>query len=202
MGPPYKIDNWQAAVAEKRKALRDSIPKSHLLPADLSSKVEKGELLPSDEAVLTSGVLSSVDLEITDIDDAAVIVERVASRRYTAVQVAEAFCKRASIAHQTANCLTETMYEQALVRARWLDEYMEREGRPVGMLHGLPVSLKVCYFRIHRTVSPRSMSHSKFTSKLTHCRIASTSKASPQRPASPPGSLTSLPPIALSPSPS
>lgn len=153
MGPPYKVDNWEAAVAEKRKALRESIPKSHLLPAELASKAEKGELLPSDDAVLTSGVLSTLDLEITDIDDAAVIVERVASRRYTAVQVAEAFCKRASIAQQTANCLTVTMYEQALERARWLDEYMEKEGRPVGMLHGLPVSLKVRSFRGRQVVS-------------------------------------------------
>lgn len=152
MGPPYKVDNWEAAVAEKRKVLRDSIPKSHLLSADLALKAEKGEIISSDDAVLTSGILSPLELEITDIDDAAIIVERVASRRYTAVQVAEAFCKRASIAQQTANCLTVTMYEQALERARWLDEYMEKEGRPVGMLHGLPVSLKVRSFRGHKDV--------------------------------------------------
>lgn len=151
MGPPYKIDDWQSAAAEKRKALRDSIPKSHLLPAELASKAENGELLPSDEAILASGVLSPLDLEITDIDDAALIVERVASKRYTAVQVAEAFCKRASIVQQTANCLTVTMYKQAFERARWLDEYMEKEGKPVGILHGLPVSLKVGFIPLpHR----------------------------------------------------
>jgi hypothetical protein len=147
MGPPFKIEDWQQAAAEKRQLLRDSIPQTHLLPNSLQEKAAKSELLPSDDQVLTSGTLSSLDIEITNIDDAVVLLERIASRKYTSVQVAEAFCKRASIAQQLTNCLTEILYDQALERARWLDERLEREGKTVGILHGLPVSIKVICLR-------------------------------------------------------
>ena len=40
------------------------------------------------------------------------------------------------------NCLTEFWVEDALGRAEELDAYMKRNGRPMGPLHGLPVSLK------------------------------------------------------------
>ncbi|KAI1342306.1 amidase [Xylariaceae sp. FL0016] len=145
MGPPFKIDDWQKAAAEKRQRLRNSIPENHLLPPELAERAAVGELIPSASEVLECGILSPVDLEITAIDDAAVIVERIAKRKYTSIQVTEAFCKRASIAQQTTNCLTEIFYELALERAKWLDEYQEREGKTVGMLHGLPVSLKDCF---------------------------------------------------------
>ena len=40
------------------------------------------------------------------------------------------------------NCLTEFWVEDALGRAEELDAYMRRHRRPMGPLHGLPVSLK------------------------------------------------------------
>lgn len=40
------------------------------------------------------------------------------------------------------SCLTETFFDQALERARYLDARLAREKAPVGPLHGLPVSLK------------------------------------------------------------
>lgn len=144
-GPPFAIADWQAAAANKRKELLESIPSSHLLPADLAARAVEHGLLPSDPAVLSCGILTPVDLEITSIDDAAILVECITRRQYTSVQVIEAFCKRASIAQQTTNCLTEIFYQRALERAAWLDTYLAREGKPVGILHGLPVSLKDCY---------------------------------------------------------
>ena len=32
--------------------------------------------------------------------------------------------------------------ERALARARFLDEYIEQNGKPFGVLHGLPISVK------------------------------------------------------------
>ncbi|OAA57398.1 Amidase [Niveomyces insectorum RCEF 264] len=142
MGPPFKIEDWQAACAEKRRALHASIPEHHLLPPELAERAANDDLLPSDERILQCGILTPLDVEITSIDDAALLLARLASRTYTSVQVVSAFCKRASIAQQTTNCLTEILYDRALERARWLDEYMEKEGQPFGLLHGLPVSLK------------------------------------------------------------
>lgn len=40
------------------------------------------------------------------------------------------------------NCLSETCFSRALETAKARDEYLARTGKPVGPLHGLPVSLK------------------------------------------------------------
>jgi len=40
------------------------------------------------------------------------------------------------------NCLTEMFIEDALARARSLDDHLSKTGETVGPLHGLPVSLK------------------------------------------------------------
>ena len=41
-----------------------------------------------------------------------------------------------------ANCITELLPERALERARYLDEYYREHERPIGPLHGLPISVK------------------------------------------------------------
>jgi amidase len=40
------------------------------------------------------------------------------------------------------NCSLEFFPEMALARAKELDEHLEKIGKPVGPLHGLPISLK------------------------------------------------------------
>jgi amidase len=97
-------------------------------------------LKPEDQAVLKCGILSDLDIEITT--DAPILVSLMTSRRYTAVQVMKAFCERATIAQQCLNCLIVFLYESAMKRAKELDDYMAQTGKPVGILHGLPVSLK------------------------------------------------------------
>jgi amidase len=42
------------------------------------------------------------------------------------------------------NCLTEILFPEALARANFLDEYLEKTGEVIGPLHGLPISLKDC----------------------------------------------------------
>lgn len=43
--------------------------------------------------------------------------------------------------HQT-NCLSETLFDDALKTAKFLDDHLNQTGETVGPLHGLPVSLK------------------------------------------------------------
>jgi Asp-tRNA(Asn)/Glu-tRNA(Gln) amidotransferase A subunit family amidase len=40
------------------------------------------------------------------------------------------------------NCLTEIFFDQALARAKEMDEYKATNGKTIGPLHGLPISLK------------------------------------------------------------
>lgn len=40
------------------------------------------------------------------------------------------------------NPITEVNFDSALIRAKELDEYLAEYGRPIGPLHGLPLSFK------------------------------------------------------------
>lgn len=42
------------------------------------------------------------------------------------------------------NCLTEILFPEALKRAQFLDDHLEKTGEVIGPLHGLPISLKDC----------------------------------------------------------
>ncbi|KAL3487949.1 amidase signature domain-containing protein [Aspergillus germanicus] len=59
----------------------------------------------------------------------------------SAVKPATGFCKRAATAQQLTCCLTEMFFDQALVRAEKLDRHLAETGKPVGPLHGIPVSV-------------------------------------------------------------
>ena len=85
--------------------------------------------------------LTHEEVEITE-SDAVDIVEKVGAGIWTAEEVTRAFCRRASIAHQTLNCLLEIFFDAAIEQAKILDQYYEAHKKPLGPLHGLPVSLK------------------------------------------------------------
>ncbi|GEM12062.1 amidase [Rhodotorula toruloides] len=130
--------SWAVEAAAKKAAQAALIPSSWKLPSTLLNN------LPIDvRPVVTScGLLTSKQLAITDIDEASVLLARIRNREYSAADVVEAFCLRAAIAHQLANCLTEILSDSALARAEQLDKHFQRTGEPVGPLHGLPISLK------------------------------------------------------------
>ncbi|KAF3066555.1 Acetamidase [Daldinia childiae] len=76
------------------------------------------------------------------IEDISALVRRFASGELSSVAVTEAYIERATIAHGLTNCLTEILFEEALVRARELDDYQKEHGDVIGPLHGVPVTLK------------------------------------------------------------
>ncbi|OGM41577.1 acetamidase [Aspergillus bombycis] len=80
--------------------------------------------------------------EITDIDNIPVLVEQLRTGRFTAEAVILAYVRRAAIAQQLTNCITEVVFEDALAQARALDRVFQETGHLKGPLHGVPVTLK------------------------------------------------------------
>ncbi|CDO71533.1 hypothetical protein BN946_scf184911.g3 [Trametes cinnabarina] len=130
------IAQWQEAVADKRKRLQQLIPHDWTIPP---IQEDQDNVLNVPKA---SGLLTDRELEITDTSDVSILLKKLASAEWSAVEVTTAFSKRAIIAQQAVNCLTEIFLDRALRRAAELDAYMKEHGTTVGPLHGLPVSLK------------------------------------------------------------
>ncbi|KEF54493.1 amidase [Exophiala aquamarina CBS 119918] len=134
--------DWKSLVAQKRAQVDEQLPQEWRLPAEILNTVSASANINVLNIPRECGILTAKEIDITEKHDAVALVEQMANKRLTASEVTLAFCKRAAIAHQVTNCLTEMFFGQAQERARFLDEYLEREGRPMGPLHGLPISLK------------------------------------------------------------
>ncbi|KAJ5669604.1 Amidase [Penicillium macrosclerotiorum] len=85
--------------------------------------------------------LTAREIEITE-SDAVDIAAQTTTGRWSAVEVTEAFCHRAALAHQLVNCLHEIFFDAAIEDAKRLDAYLAEHKVPIGPLHGLPISLK------------------------------------------------------------
>lgn len=118
--------------------LHASIPAEYHLPESLADNI------PADVTDIpsTCGILTKEELTITEDYDATSLAQAIAEKQYTAVSVAKAFAKRAAIAHQLTCCLTQFFMDEAVERAKYLDDYLEKNGKTVGPLHGVPVSVK------------------------------------------------------------
>lgn len=129
-----KAQTWEDVAKAKVDAREAKIPAEWRLKS-----------LPKGTNVMdvprTCGILSERELEITET--AAVdLVAKMVDKTYTAEEVATAFAKRAAIAHQLTNCLTEIFFEEGIAAAKALDAEFAKTGKPKGPLHGMPISLK------------------------------------------------------------
>ncbi|KAJ4375772.1 hypothetical protein N0V83_001049 [Neocucurbitaria cava] len=129
--------DYQTISIEKRLQQQSKIPKEWILPKSYHGATNFMQV-PS-----TCGILSDVECNITSNFDATALLEKLKSGEWSAEQVTTAFCKRAAIAHQLTNCLTEVFFDKAIERALELDrERQANPGRPLRPFHGLPISLK------------------------------------------------------------
>ncbi|KAG9194975.1 amidase [Alternaria panax] len=138
--PP--IADWQTLAKSKRESVFVKIPRDWLLPLSLTSQFTEKSSISVLDVPRTCGILTDKELDISENYDATDLVQMMAERKLSSVEVVTAFCKRAAIAQQCVSCLTEIMFEEAIARARECDEFLKREGRVMGPLHGLPISLK------------------------------------------------------------
>ncbi|KZT30418.1 general amidase [Neolentinus lepideus HHB14362 ss-1] len=130
------MSSWQTLVADKKKRQQESIPQEWIVSPP-----------PDDVLNVTgfpgqSGLLSAKELQITNEVDVQVLLQKLASGEWSSVEVTTAFYKRAILAQQVTNCVTEIFVERALKRASELDAHLREKRTVVGPLHGLPISLK------------------------------------------------------------
>ncbi|KAF2872797.1 amidase signature domain-containing protein [Massariosphaeria phaeospora] len=139
---PLDVPHGTSEFEEKRAALLqafwDKVPIEYYLPADIIDDPPINvSQIPS-----SCGILTAEEVKITENYDATGIAEAVATRKYTAVTVAKAFGKRSIICHQLTCCLTQWFMDSAIEQAKQLDAYLEKHGKTIGPLHGVPVSIK------------------------------------------------------------
>jgi amidase len=158
--------SWEKTAVEKRARIEASIPQEWRIKTK-----------PTEDSVMnfpqTSGIMSAEELAITE-SSATDLVAQMAAGKLTSVAVTTAFCKRAALAHQLVyftpfelppvladrwiqlNCFLEFFPEMALARAKELDEYLQKNGKPMGPLHGLPISLKdQCRIKVSKAIIAR-----------------------------------------------
>ncbi|THX24511.1 acetamidase [Aureobasidium pullulans] len=129
---------WQDIAKAKQTALLDSIPPEWRVPTDIMPPDSQLDVtsFPRDSGFFTKDELKYTTAKIPEI------LQQIHCKAWKAVDVAQAFSKRAAVCHQLTNCLSETLFPEASERAKFLDDHLQKTGKPIGPLHGLPVSLK------------------------------------------------------------
>lgn len=88
------LAQWQEHVTDKLHRQKATVPKEWLIPAIPESQTDVTNI-PT-----TCGVLTGRELEITNVSDVSVLLQKMASGEWSAVEVTTAFSKRAIVAHQ------------------------------------------------------------------------------------------------------
>jgi amidase len=141
MGSVSSPRPWQEIAAAKKAEQLSRIPSEWRLSEQVLEDAENTvDLRP---IAASCGILSPRELKITGINDALELAAEIATGTYTAVEVATAYCKRAAIAQQLLSCLTEIRFLEAIEEAKELDKEFAKTGKPVGRLHGVPMTCKV-----------------------------------------------------------
>ncbi|KAF5102124.1 hypothetical protein DV451_001976 [Geotrichum candidum] len=145
MTAPEKAQ-WQIN-AEKAQAYREAsiqeVAKLFPSPED-GNKFLTGAFpnpLPTNVTPLTKEYLTPLDYAIIETDP-LVLLKDLASKKYSAVQVIGAYIRAGVLGQRLLNNVTEFLPAMALERAQFLDDYLAKNGKTIGPLHGLPFSLK------------------------------------------------------------
>ncbi|KAJ5754645.1 Amidase [Penicillium manginii] len=137
---------WQERVVKKQQENFEKIPSTWRIPNAFwdnfqTPLAEHKVDLVQEQAIRKSGILTDRELEITENYTVSSLLSALASGQLTSAEVTLAYCKRAAVAQQLVNCLTNTMFDEARERAEHLDR-LRAQGQLAGPLHGLPISIK------------------------------------------------------------
>lgn len=127
--------NWKEVAQAKRASNELKIPAEWKL-----EKVPSPEELP-DAFEYINSILPQLIVELT-LTPAVDILAQIANGKLSAVEVTKAFCHRAALSQQLTNCCSEIFFDKLIRDAEALDKYFAENGKVIGPLHGLPISLK------------------------------------------------------------
>ncbi|OQO08622.1 hypothetical protein B0A48_06492 [Cryoendolithus antarcticus] len=127
--------SWQDVAATAQKHRDDTIAK--VKPAVSNPPGE----LPWNVTGIPSQLLPKDVLHITESPPES-LLSQLSTGALTSTAVTTAFLQRAGLASKLVNCITELLPARALARAKALDDYYATRKKPVGPLHGLPISVK------------------------------------------------------------
>lgn len=144
------LDNYEDAekfkayipkLEQYRKELADAVLPEYSIELPDSIDNLQAQQFNAVKFLYDKKVLSAKEFEITDTS-ATQLAQKIAKGELSSVEVFKAFAKRATIAHQLTNCALQIFTEEGLERAKYLDDYYQKNGKTIGPLHGLPISLK------------------------------------------------------------
>ncbi|KAI8957524.1 amidase [Daldinia sp. FL1419] len=127
---------WQE-VATDRQRHRDATI------AEVSPPVPglRQEDIPLNSTGVPKLLLTEQEIEITSMD-VENLVKKIASGEWSSTVVTNAFLRRAGLAQKLTNSITELLPKRALNKAAELDQYLAANKKPMGPLHGIPISVK------------------------------------------------------------
>jgi amidase len=129
------LAKWEILAAKKVQETSALIPSEWQIDQSHADKITNLVDMPYKTKFFTQEELKYTDTSASEL------VKKLRSGEWSSESVTRAFCKRAAVAHQLFNCLSEIMFDTAIQDAKRLDEHLRERG-PVGPLHGLPISLK------------------------------------------------------------
>lgn len=127
---------WQDVAADRQRYRDATIAEVDPPVPELSL-----ENIPLNTTGIPKSVLTEEEIKITSTN-VEELVKKIVSGEWTSTVVAKAFLRRAGLAQKLSNCITELLSKKALERAAELDQYLVTNKRPIGPLHGVPISVK------------------------------------------------------------
>lgn len=98
-------EDWQALVDQKLIDRASRIPPAWKLSSDLTELVRPDASTSAFDLLRRTALLSPREIEVTETYSAESLVELLATRQITSLEVTTAFCKRAAIAQQLVRLL-------------------------------------------------------------------------------------------------
>jgi len=93
-------EDWKTISQKKRESNASKIPAEWKLSKEILDKYDAESHQSVLDVPRTCGVLSEKEVEITEKYDATALLEKLAKKEMSSVEVVTAFCKRAAVAQQ------------------------------------------------------------------------------------------------------